>query len=96
MQSAVCRFVKDDVLLPQALSFYELIVSEARGAGPAPAVMFKPPSAKASEGEQKEGRHACKVVERHWYERNKHIFPANRWEPFDADVHMKSAPAGDR
>lgn len=21
-----------------------------------------------------------KVVERHWYEKNKHIFPASRWE----------------
>ena len=27
--------------------------------------------------------HAGKVVERHWYERNKHIFPANRWEIYD-------------
>jgi hypothetical protein len=22
----------------------------------------------------------CKVVERHWYEHNKHLFPASRWE----------------
>jgi hypothetical protein len=25
------------------------------------------------------------VVERHWYERNKHIFPASRWEIFDPE-----------
>ena len=24
-----------------------------------------------------------KIVERHWYERNKHIFPASRWEVYD-------------
>ncbi len=24
-----------------------------------------------------------KVVLRSWYERNKHIFPASRWEPYD-------------
>ena len=24
-----------------------------------------------------------KVVMRGWYERNKHIFPASRWEPYD-------------
>ncbi len=24
--------------------------------------------------------HPGKIVERHWYERNKHIFPASRWE----------------
>ncbi|KAL3614004.1 hypothetical protein CASFOL_042078 [Castilleja foliolosa] len=27
--------------------------------------------------------HAGKVVERHWYEKNKHIFPASRWEIYD-------------
>lgn len=27
--------------------------------------------------------HAGKVVERSWYERNKHIFPASRWELYD-------------
>ena len=29
---------------------------------------------------------AGKVVDRHWYDRNKHIFPANRWEVYDADA----------
>lgn len=24
-----------------------------------------------------------KVVDRKWYERNQHVFPASRWEPFD-------------
>ena len=27
--------------------------------------------------------HAAKIVERTWYERNKHVFPVNRWEVFD-------------
>lgn len=26
-----------------------------------------------------------KVVDRHWYNRNKHIFPASRWELFDPE-----------
>jgi protein FAM50 len=26
------------------------------------------------------------IVERHWYERNKHIFPASRWEIFDPEA----------
>lgn len=25
------------------------------------------------------------MVERHWYDRNKHIFPANRWEIYDPE-----------
>ncbi len=29
--------------------------------------------------------HAGKVVLRGWYERNKHIFPASRWEPYDPE-----------
>ena len=29
--------------------------------------------------------HAGKVVQRSWYERNKHIFPASRWEPYDPE-----------
>ena len=29
--------------------------------------------------------HAGKVVMRNWYERNKHIFPASRWEPYDPE-----------
>lgn len=28
---------------------------------------------------------AGKVVDRHWYNRNKHIFPASRWETYDPD-----------
>lgn len=34
---------------------------------------------------EKDESHAGKVVERAWYERNKHIFPANRWEIYDPD-----------
>jgi hypothetical protein len=29
---------------------------------------------------EKDESHAGKVVERHWYDKNKHIFPASRWE----------------
>ncbi len=32
---------------------------------------------------EKDESHAGKVLLRSWYERNKHIFPASRWEPFD-------------
>jgi protein FAM50 len=29
--------------------------------------------------------HAGKICLRSWYERNKHIFPACRWEPYDPE-----------
>jgi len=35
---------------------------------------------------EKDESHAAKVVERRWYERNKHIFPASRWEVYDPTV----------
>lgn len=38
-----------------------------------------------------------KVVDRHWYSRNKHIFPASHWTPFDEDAAFRGArwpPAG--
>lgn len=34
---------------------------------------------------------APQVVEKHWFERNRHIFPASRWEVFDPE---KVRPAG--
>ncbi|KIZ00403.1 protein FAM50 [Monoraphidium neglectum] len=34
---------------------------------------------------EKTDAHAGKIVDRHWYERNKHIFPASRWETYDPE-----------
>jgi protein FAM50 len=34
-------------------------------------------------GVEKEDSHAGKVIHRSWYEKNKHIFPASRWEQWD-------------
>ena len=31
-----------------------------------------------------------KVVDRRWYERNKHIFPASTWQDFDPDKDYTS------
>jgi len=38
---------------------------------------------------EKDESHPGKVVERRFYDRNKHIFPASRWEVFDPtkDIH---------
>lgn len=34
---------------------------------------------------ERDESHAGKVVERSWYARSKHIFPASRWEVYDPD-----------
>jgi protein FAM50 len=36
---------------------------------------------------EKDESHPGKVAERRWYERNKHIFPASRWEVYDPKVN---------
>jgi len=36
------------------------------------------------------------VVERRWYERNKHIFPASRWEVYDPEKVYGLYTIGDK
>lgn len=69
----------------QNLSFYDLIIEKARGkSGPLfhfdvhDDVRFLNDASK-----EKDESHAAKVVERRWYDRNKHTFPASRWEVYD-------------
>jgi len=71
-------YVKEDLIIPQTNSFYDFIVSRARGKS-GPLFNF---DVKEEEVEES-GVHAGKVILRSWYERNKHIFPASRWEPYD-------------
>lgn len=74
-------FVKGDMILPHFVSFYDLIIAEAKG----------------SAGEilrlkrEKEGENIIdvdeagvgKILERKWYEKNRHIYPASQWVLYD-------------
>lgn len=78
-------YVKEDLILPHHYTFYDFIVTKARGkSGPLfqfgvhDDVRFIQDASV-----EKEDSHAGKVLLRSWYERNKHIFPASRWEPYD-------------
>eukprot|EP00744_Colponema_vietnamica_P008012 GILI01011458.1.p1 GENE.GILI01011458.1~~GILI01011458.1.p1 ORF type:complete len:365 (-),score=121.38 GILI01011458.1:430-1488(-) len=78
-------YIKEDIILPHTSSFYDLIKNKARGkSGPLfhfdvhdDVRMFHDATV------EKDESHAGKIVERKWYERNKHIFPASRWEIYD-------------
>lgn len=92
-------YVKEDLILPQDLTFYELIVTKARGkSGPLfhfdvhDDVRVGAIDARV----EKDESHPGKVVERRWYERNKHIFPASRWEVFDPSKDYGSYSIKDR
>lgn len=79
-------YVKEDLIIPHQHSFYELIVNKARGKS-GPLFHFdvhEDVRTIADATIEKDESHAGKVVERHWYEKNKHIFPASRWEIYDS------------
>ncbi|CAA9988530.1 XAP-5 protein, putative [Plasmodium knowlesi strain H] len=85
LRSASCEtlmFVKEDIILPNYLTFYELIKNKAQGkTGP----LFAFDAVENLCGvtdirREKTDTHAGKLVEKKWYEKNKHIFPASKWE----------------
>ena len=45
---------------------------------------------------EKEEGHVGKVLLRSWYERNKHIFPASRWEPYDPEKKWEKYTMSDK
>ncbi|XP_022907328.1 protein FAM50 homolog [Onthophagus taurus] len=78
-------YVKEDLILPHHYTFYDFIVTKARGkSGPLFTFDVHDDIRLVSDATiEKEESHAGKVLMRSWYERNKHIFPASRWEPYD-------------
>lgn len=78
-------FVKEDLIIPHHYSFYDFIVSKARGkSGPLFSFdVVEDVRVVSDANKEKTDAHAAKVVERRWYERNRHIFPASRWTTFD-------------
>ena len=78
-------YIKEDLIIPQHYTFYELIASKARGkSGPLFHFDVRDDVRLWNDATvEKEEAHAGKVVEKHWYDRNKHIFPASRWETYD-------------
>jgi protein FAM50 len=79
-------YVKEDLIIPQDLTFYDLIATKARGKS-GPLFHFDVHDdvriGSIDTRIEKDESHPGKVVERRWYERNKHIFPASRWELYD-------------
>ncbi|CAI4224793.1 unnamed protein product [Auanema sp. JU1783] len=77
-------FVKEDLIIPHFYTFQDFIVTKAMGkTGPlyefdAVGEVRVRQDAALDYGES----HPAKVVMRSWYEKNKHIYPASRWEPF--------------
>ncbi|KAF9526987.1 XAP5, circadian clock regulator-domain-containing protein [Crepidotus variabilis] len=80
-------YVKEDLIIPHHHTFYDFIVNKARGKS-GPLFNFDVHDdvrLLADATKEKDESHAGKVVERSYYQRNKHIFPASRWEIFDPE-----------
>uniref|UniRef100_A0A2K6GQ53 FAM50A/XAP5 C-terminal domain-containing protein n=1 Tax=Propithecus coquereli TaxID=379532 RepID=A0A2K6GQ53_PROCO len=80
-------YIKEDLIIPHHHSFYDFIVTKARGkSGPLFNFDVHDDMRLLSDATvEKDESHARKVVLRGWYEKNKHIFPASRWEPYDPE-----------
>jgi len=81
-------YVKEDLIIPHNVTFYGLIKDKARGkSGP----LFNfgvHDDIRQNNNDvriEKDESHAGKIVDKKWYERNKHIFPASRWEMYSKD-----------
>ncbi|TFK42417.1 XAP5, circadian clock regulator-domain-containing protein [Crucibulum laeve] len=80
-------YVKEDIIIPHHHTFYDFIINKARGKS-GPLFNFDVHDdvrLLADATKEKDESHAGKVVERSYYQRNKHIFPASRWEVFDPE-----------
>ncbi|KAF8643805.1 hypothetical protein AX16_008823 [Volvariella volvacea WC 439] len=80
-------YIKEDLIIPHHYTFYDFIINKARGKS-GPLFNFDVHDdvrLLADATKEKDESHAGKVVERSWYQRNKHIFPASRWEIFDPE-----------
>ena len=85
-------YIKEDLIIPHDLSFYDLIVTKARGKS-GPLFHFDVHDdvrLKSDATVEKDESHPGKICQRSWYERNKHIFPASRWEVYDPAVKRDS------
>ncbi|SAL94966.1 hypothetical protein [Absidia glauca] len=78
-------YVKEDLIIPHHYTFYDFIINKVRGkSGPLFSFDVHDDIRLVNDASiEKEESHAGKVVERGWYERNKHIFPASRWETYE-------------
>lgn len=81
-------YIKEDLIIPQHYSFYDLIITKARGkSGPLFHFDVHDDIRMVNDVRiEKDESHPGKIVARAWFERNKHIFPASRWEVYDPSV----------
>ena len=91
-------YVKEDLVIPHHYTFYDFIVTKARGkSGPLFNFDVHDDVRIISDANvEKDESHAGKVCLRSWYERHKHIFPASRWEPYNPEKKWEGYSVSDK
>jgi protein FAM50 len=81
--------VRGEVIIPHHFEFYYFIVNRTMGPN---GLLFDFPSSPSptpqtpTTNPNRDDPTMTKVVDRRWYERNKHIFPASVWTEFDPNT----------
>lgn len=78
-------YVKEDLIIPHYYTFYDFIVNKTRGkSGPLFNFDVHDDIRLLNDATvESDDSHAGKVIQKNWYDKNKHIFPYNRYEIFD-------------
>ncbi len=76
-------FVKEDFVVPQHHTFYDLVLSISKEGKQ----LFH--FDKLDDPRQKE-LYSIRIVDRKWYERNRHIFPYSKWTVFDPSLQTST------
>ncbi|RPA83390.1 XAP5-domain-containing protein [Ascobolus immersus RN42] len=81
--------VRGELIIPHHYEFYYFIVNQTEGPNGLIFDYSKEPSEDPKPQKGTEDPTLTKVVDRRWYERNKHIFPASIWTEFDPNITYK-------
>jgi protein FAM50 len=83
-------FIKEDLILPHDLTFYELIRDRVWGkTGPLFNFQENEAVGLSDVRQERQDSHVGKIVDRSWYEKNKHVYPWSTWEIFDPNKQYK-------
>ena len=86
MSADALLYVKEDLIILHDITLYNLLSSKAQEKS-GPLFQFDVHNdiciRVVDVRVEKDESHPGKIVERRWYDHNKHIFPASRWEVFD-------------
>ncbi|PVU95601.1 hypothetical protein BB559_002677, partial [Furculomyces boomerangus] len=91
-------YIKEDLIIPHHHTFYDFIINKTRGkSGPLFNFEAHEDIRLVNDASvEKEDSHVGKVCTRQWYERNKHIFPACRWETYNPEKDYGSYTIKDK